>query len=107
MTRKKIAETITTLVNFSLVYFTCMKKSTTTVALQVAITSATTVLKRPKSMFATHAVTNVRTIRRAQIPQYIALGRMCSECPDFSEDMALTFVNFDQSDRATETNKSK
>ena len=40
ITKKKIAEMITTLVNFSPVYFTCMKNSTTTDALKVAITKA-------------------------------------------------------------------
>src|SRR5256886_6392717 len=49
-------------VSFSLVYFTCMKKSTTMVALPVAISSAATGLSQPRSTVATKAVTTVRQI---------------------------------------------
>ena len=51
---------MTVFVSRSLVYFTCMKISTTSRALNVAMTSATTVLNGPRSMKATPAVITVR-----------------------------------------------
>src|SRR5947199_3638072 len=69
----------TALVIFSLVYFTCMKNSTTMEALQVAMNSATIVLNAPRSTVAIQAVNTVPTMRMAQISQLKALDEICSE----------------------------
>src|SRR5207249_3470621 len=92
-------------VSLSLVYFTCMKKRTTMVALAVAISSAATGLNHPRSTWATKAVTIVRQIRIAQIAQYSLLGRMCSDIVSFlsvipsgfsPEESAASFVPVNQ-----------
>ena len=59
--RKKKPEMITALVIRSLVYFTCMKKSTTRMALKVAMVRARMVFNRPKSRKAAETVRPVQT----------------------------------------------
>ena len=68
-----MAETTTTLTSFSLVYLTCIKIRTTSSALKVAMIRATIVLKGPRSIKATPAVTPVRTSKRQQQVVYLAL----------------------------------
>src|ERR1035438_3101254 len=67
MNRKKIALTITRPVSFSCVYFTCMKKSTTRVALMVAIVRATMVLNGPRAMKAAATVRVVPASKASQM----------------------------------------
>src|ERR1035441_701503 len=87
MNRKKIALTITRPVSFSCVYFTCMKKSTTRVALMVAIVRATMVLNGPRSMKAAATGRVVPASKASQIAMQEPSDEMCSDmcsdvCPD-------------------------
>src|SRR5579863_6068213 len=99
-----MAKSSTALVIFSLVYFTCMKIRTTTVALQVAITRATTVLNGPRSTVAIQAVKNVAAIRKMNTIQFSLLGTMCPVCSDIG---SLKLPAAGQSNTATGKDRSR
>src|SRR3984893_7130136 len=104
-----MAEITTTLTSFSLVYLTCMKINTTSSALTVAMTRATTVLNGPRSMKATPAVTPVKTSSVSQTATLVFVGTMCSDMHG-SLSSGLTFfdlISYDLSDTTTETDKSR
>src|SRR5512146_442656 len=62
--------TITSTVVFTLMYFACMKNSTTSDPLRVAISNATTMLNCPRSTYDTAAVVTVRHISAAHTVKY-------------------------------------
>src|ERR1700682_3970524 len=102
--RKKMAEITTTLTIFSLAYLTCMKISTTSSALTVAMTRATIVLNGPRSIKATPAVTPVKTSSVSQTAMLVFTETICS---DMTELASYGLTASDLSDRATETDKSR
>src|SRR6266571_3670951 len=57
---------------------TCMKYSTTSVALITAMVNATTTFKNPRSSFATLQVTTVNTARAVKTAKYTFGETMCS-----------------------------
>src|SRR5579863_7015569 len=61
---------ITSSVVFTFRYLTCMKNSTTSEPLMLAISSATTMLNCPRSTYDTAAVVTVRHISAAQTVKY-------------------------------------
>src|SRR4030088_1972974 len=80
---QKIELSTTRPVSFSWVYFTCMKKRTTSVALMVAMVRATMVLKGPRSMKAAATVIPVPASKASQIATEELTEEMCSEtCSD-------------------------
>src|ERR1035438_3892836 len=88
MNRKKIAVTTTKPVSFSCVYFTCMKKSTTKVALMVAMVRATMVLNGPRSMKAAATVRVVPASKASQIARQEPSDEMCSDmCSEAFSDV--------------------
>src|SRR5271169_456738 len=105
MNRKKIALTITRPVNFSCVYFTCMKKSTTRVALMVAMVRATMVLNGPRSMKAAATVRVVPASKASQMATEEPIDEMCSDEELLSDMAYLTYD--DRSGTATGTSKSR
>src|SRR6266446_3188703 len=76
---QKIALTTTRPVSFSCVYFTCMKKRTTSVAFMVAMVSATMVLNGPRLMKAAATVRPVPASNANQIATEELTGEICSE----------------------------
>src|ERR1700704_2129790 len=81
ISRKNRAEMTTSLVNLSLEPLMCIKNSATSVALIVAITSATAALKRPKSKPEAYTVRAVPTSKAIQIATYV-LSDDDVECSD-------------------------
>src|SRR5258708_39204091 len=84
---QKIALTTTRPVSFSCVYFTCMKKRTTTVALMGATVRATMVLNGPRSMKAAATVIPGPASKASQIATEELTVEICSEtcselCPE-------------------------
>src|ERR1035438_4407970 len=79
MKRKKIALTMTRPVIFSCVYLTCIKKSTTRMALQVAMLRARIVLRGPRSMKAAPTVRPVKASSVSQIATEDPRDEMCSD----------------------------
>src|SRR3979490_1411360 len=87
---QKIALTTTRPVSFSWVYFTCMKKRTTSVALMVAMVRATMVLKGPRSMKAAATVMPVPASKASQIATEELSEEICSEaCSEVCSDEDL------------------
>ena len=85
---QKIALTTTRGVIFSCVYFTCMKKRTTSVALMVAMVRATMVLKGPRLMKAAATVRPVPASKASQIETEELTEEICSEtCPGACSDV--------------------
>ena len=78
MKRKKMALAITRPVSFSCVYFTCIKKRTTRIALKVAMLRARIVFRGPRSMKAAPTVRPVKTSSVSQIATDEPSGEMCS-----------------------------
>src|SRR5580765_7476765 len=76
--RKKNA---TPTINFvrRLPYFTCMKNSTTSVALKTAIVSATGKFRLPRLMNAAITVRAVHTISAPKIVRYVDFGEICPD----------------------------
>src|SRR5262252_2384636 len=105
MKRKKIALTMTKGVNFSCVYFTCMKKSTTRMALMVAMSRATTMLKGPSSTRAASTVSVVPASSASQMPIEVLSDEICSEVELWSDIASLTCV--DRLGTAKGTDKSR
>src|ERR1700731_1373282 len=82
MNSQKIALATTRPVIFSCVYFTCLKKRTTSVALMVAMVRATMVLKGPRLMKAAATVIPVPASKASQIVTDEPGEEICSEtCP--------------------------
>ena len=79
MNNQKIALATTRPVIFSCVYFTCMKKRTTSVALMVAMVRATMVLKGPRLMKAAATVRPVPASKASQIVTDEPTEEICSE----------------------------
>src|ERR1700690_3085277 len=92
---QKIALTTIRPVSFSCVYFTCIKKSTTSVALTVAMARATTMLNGPRSMKAAPTVRPVPTSNAIQIATEEPMVETCSEAELWSA-MLISPVTVDQ-----------
>src|SRR5687768_15404433 len=81
MTKRNPSQTtleITTSLVVNDAYLTCMKNSTTSVALITATAIATRTFRLPRSTKATATVTIVSTIRATKIPRYTLVGTTCS-----------------------------
>src|SRR5437762_12372398 len=76
--REKNAVPTITFVNL-LPYFTCMKNSTTSVALTTAIVSATGKFRLPRLMNAAITVRIVHAINAPKIVRYVDFGEICPD----------------------------
>src|SRR5678816_696909 len=87
--RKKNATPTISLVNL-LPYFTCMKNSTTSVALKTAIVIATGKFRSPRLINAAITVRIVHTINAPKMVMYVDLGEIC---PDIALDDMVRSVH--------------